>query len=73
MSEGGATPGGAVAIVPPRETRPPKTRTRPGISILDSAILRRALGEAFAKLDPRHMLGNPVMFVVEIGSLITTI
>jgi K+-transporting ATPase ATPase B chain len=41
--------------------------------MLDSTILRRAVGAAFAKLDPRHMMGNPVMFVVEIGSLITTI
>ena len=73
MSEAGATDGGAVALAPPPETRPPKTRTRPGTSILDPAILRRAFGETFAKLDPRHMVGNPVMFVVEIGSLITTI
>jgi K+-transporting ATPase ATPase B chain len=41
--------------------------------MLDSTILRRAVGAAFGKLDPRHMMGNPVMFVVEIGSLITTI
>ena len=35
--------------------------------------MRRAVGEAFKKLDPRYMAGNPVMFVVEIGSLITTV
>jgi K+-transporting ATPase ATPase B chain len=46
---------------------------RPGISMLNAAILRRATGEAFVKLNPRHMMRNPVMFVVEIGSLITTI
>jgi potassium-transporting ATPase ATP-binding subunit len=34
--------------------------------------VRRALLDSFVKLDPRHMLGNPVMFVVEIGSVITT-
>jgi K+-transporting ATPase ATPase B chain len=67
------TPGGATVTVPPPETRPPKVRTRPGLSTLDPAILRRALADAFAKLDPRHMIGNPVMFVVEIGSLVTTI
>src|SRR5947207_667874 len=35
-------------------------------------IVRRAVWEAFLKLDPRTMMGNPVMFVVEIGSVITT-
>ena len=32
----------------------------------------RAVLDAFAKLDPRHMVRNPVMFVVEVGSLLTT-
>ena len=41
--------------------------------MLDPAILRRARTEAFTKLDPRHMVRNPVMFVVEVGSLVTTI
>jgi len=41
--------------------------------MLDSTILRRAVGQAFVKLNPRHMMGNPVMFVVEIGSVITTV
>ncbi|HZM54626.1 MAG TPA: potassium-transporting ATPase subunit KdpB, partial [Acidimicrobiales bacterium] len=35
--------------------------------------LRRALVEAFLKLDPRHLVRNPVMFVVELGSLVTTV
>src|SRR5207302_10642657 len=35
-------------------------------------IVRRAILEAFLKLNPRKMMGNPVMFVVEIGSVITT-
>ena len=35
-------------------------------------IVRRAIWEAFLKLNPRKMMGNPVMFVVEIGSVITT-
>jgi potassium-transporting ATPase ATP-binding subunit len=35
--------------------------------------VRRALGEAFVKLDPRTMVRNPVMFTVEIGSVITTV
>jgi K+-transporting ATPase ATPase B chain len=36
-------------------------------------IVRRALWEAFYKLDPRHMVRNPVMFVVMVGSAVTTI
>jgi K+-transporting ATPase ATPase B chain len=42
-------------------------------SLWDSKIVRRALVDAFAKLSPRKMMKNPVMFVVEIGSVITTI
>src|ERR1700753_1771967 len=42
-------------------------------SLWDTKIVRRALVDAFAKLSPRTMMKNPVMFVVEIGSVITTI
>ncbi|MEP6643826.1 MAG: potassium-transporting ATPase subunit KdpB [Acidobacteriaceae bacterium] len=35
-------------------------------------IVSRAIGDSFLKLDPRKMARNPVMFVVEIGSVITT-
>jgi K+-transporting ATPase ATPase B chain len=35
-------------------------------------IVRNAIKDAFLKLNPRKMMGNPVMFVVEIGSVITT-
>ena len=35
-------------------------------------IVRGAILDAFLKLSPRKMMGNPVMFVVEIGSVITT-
>ena len=36
------------------------------------AIVKTALVESFKKLDPRHQARNPVMFVVEVGSLFTT-
>ncbi len=42
-------------------------------SILDSAILRKAVIDSFLKLDPRVQARNPVMFVVELGSVITTL
>ena len=35
-------------------------------------IVKRATWDSFLKLNPRKMMGNPVMFVVEIGSVITT-
>ncbi len=44
-------------------------RARP---LLDPAIIFPAAAEAFRKLDPRYQLKNPVMFVVETGSVITT-
>ena len=42
-------------------------------AIWEWKIVRRALWDAFVKLNPRKMMGNPVMFVVEIGSVITTV
>ena len=40
--------------------------------VLSSRLALRALGEAFPKLDPRRQARNPVLFVVEAGSVITT-
>jgi len=42
-------------------------------SIWDPAIVRGAAINSVLKLNPRKMMGNPVMFVVEVGSVITTI
>ncbi|HEY5696006.1 MAG TPA: potassium-transporting ATPase subunit KdpB [Acidimicrobiales bacterium] len=42
-------------------------------SLLDAAILRSAAVDSFRKLDPRYMARNPVMFVVLVGSVLTTI
>jgi K+-transporting ATPase ATPase B chain len=50
-----------------------KTRRKGEISIWDPKIIRAAIPESFKKLDPRVQVKNPVMFVVEIGSVITTI
>ena len=44
-----------------------------GISIFRADIIRQACIDSLAKLNPVHLLGNPVMLVVEIGALITTI
>ena len=42
-------------------------------SLLDPAILRPALVESLRKLDPRLQARNPVMFVVELGAVLTTV
>jgi K+-transporting ATPase ATPase B chain len=42
------------------------------VSMFDAAIVRGAVKDSFKKLDPRILYKNPVMFVVAIGSLLTT-
>jgi K+-transporting ATPase ATPase B chain len=46
-----------------------KGQARP---LFEPTIVKRAIGESFRKLDPRHQVRNPVMFVVEVGSVFTT-
>jgi len=46
--------------------------TKQSRPLFDPPIVRRALGDAVLKLDPRHQLRNPVMFTVLVGSLLTT-
>ncbi|MGJ7493572.1 potassium-transporting ATPase subunit KdpB [Variovorax sp. RT4R15] len=48
-------------------------QTKPSLSLLDAALLRPALASAFAKLSPQVQWRNPVMFVVYIGSILTTL
>src|SRR5579862_1937555 len=43
------------------------------ISLADPKILRTAVVESFRKLDPRLIVKNPVMFVVEVGALLTSV
>jgi potassium-transporting ATPase ATP-binding subunit len=65
---------GTVARAPepttPRELRLGRQQTVPGLS---GGMIVTAMIEAFRKLDPRTLWRNPVMFVVEIVSLVTTI
>jgi len=42
-------------------------------SLWDAKIVTRALGDSFVKLDPRTLMKNPVMFVVEVGSALLTL
>jgi potassium-transporting ATPase ATP-binding subunit len=56
------------------EPRAPKVRTKaPGSkSIFDPSIVKNASIGAIKKLNPRTMMRNPVMFIVEVGSVLTT-
>lgn len=45
----------------------------PEVSVFDPAIVWPAVGSSFAKLDPRVQIRNPVMFVVEIVAILTTL
>ena len=40
--------------------------------LADKKILVRAIADSFTKLNPRLMAKNPVMFVVEVGAVLTT-
>src|SRR5579884_1278488 len=50
----------------------PKKALR-GRPLFDPPIVKRSIGDSFRKLHPRVMLKNPVMFVVEVGAVITTV
>src|SRR6266699_677603 len=47
-----------------------KSKTK---AIWNAQIVKRAIVDSFVKLNPRKMMGNPVMFVVEVGSVLTTL
>ena len=51
----------------------PAAHERQAISLFSRDIVVRALLDSLVKLDPRVQIRNPVMFVVEIGSAITTV
>jgi len=41
-------------------------------SIFDPAIIVPAIGQSFVKLNPLTLVGNPIMFVTEVGAAVTT-
>ncbi|HTR73270.1 MAG TPA: potassium-transporting ATPase subunit KdpB, partial [Solirubrobacteraceae bacterium] len=51
---------------------PATKNERQAVSLFQREIVKRALIDSLKKLDPRVQVHNPVMFVVEIGSVITT-
>jgi K+-transporting ATPase ATPase B chain len=48
------------------------TETKPSAPTMTASLIRRAGLDALVKLSPRAMARNPVMFVVEVGSVLTT-
>src|SRR5215471_8980709 len=58
------------AVVEPETSAVKKTR-RSGV--FSRELVVQAIWDSFTKLDPRLQLKNPVMFIVELGSAITTV
>ncbi|HZH50083.1 MAG TPA: hypothetical protein VFD86_09960, partial [Nitrospira sp.] len=54
-------------------TSVPRVGTHTAQSLFELAIMRQAASDAFRKLHPRHQIKNPVMFVVWVGSIVTTL
>jgi K+-transporting ATPase ATPase B chain len=46
---------------------------RKSASLFSRELVLAAIGDSFPKLDPRSQFRNPVMFIVELGSVITTV
>ncbi|MCX5208153.1 potassium-transporting ATPase subunit KdpB [Kitasatospora sp. NBC_00240] len=57
----------------PADTTEAQAPHRVASGLLDPKLLVAALPDAVKKLDPRVMYKNPVMFVVEVGSVVTTV
>ncbi len=41
--------------------------------VLNGAIVKQAVKESFIKLNPAYLIKNPIMFVVEVGMVLTLI
>ncbi|HWF24454.1 MAG TPA: potassium-transporting ATPase subunit KdpB [Solirubrobacteraceae bacterium] len=61
------------ASSPPPAPAPAATHEREAISLFQRDIVYRALVDSFKKLDPRVQIRNPVMFVVEVSAVVTTV
>jgi K+-transporting ATPase ATPase B chain len=48
-------------------------KSMPVSALFDPKIVVPAIGSAFVKLDPRTLIRNPVMFVLEIVTALTTV
>ncbi|GLY43874.1 potassium-transporting ATPase ATP-binding subunit [Amycolatopsis sp. NBRC 101858] len=55
------------------QVTPAETTSKVGAGVFTPRQLWTSLPDAFRKLNPKHQLGNPVMFVVWVGSALTTV
>jgi K+-transporting ATPase ATPase B chain len=70
--------GATITAVREPVVRPPGESARdrhplPRRSVFDPGIVGPAVVDSFRKLDPRTMIRNPVIFIVEVGSVLTTL
>lgn len=65
-------PEARAASAPSPSDAPAPHRPRRAAPLFHGPLVRRAMRDAVAKLDPRHLARNPVMFVVLVGSVLTT-
>jgi len=61
------------SLHPAPEAITPAATGRRSLALFDAALLRPAIVDSLRKLDPRKQWGNPVMFVVYCGSVLTTV
>ena len=54
-------------------TQPRSTGQGDAISLFDGRIIGRATRDSFAKLNPAHLMGNPVIFVTEVVAAVVTV
>src|ERR1700722_16579832 len=66
------TPGNASQTDGPEQSFMAVSRERKSKSLWTGGIISGAVRDSFLKLNPRTLMKNPVMFVVEIGSVITS-
>ncbi|MFV0258656.1 MAG: potassium-transporting ATPase subunit KdpB [Acidimicrobiales bacterium] len=76
--ESSPSSGGPTATLVDEPVRPPGESARdrhplPRRSVFDPAIVGPAVVESLRKLDPRTLVRNPVIFIVEVGSVLTTL
>src|SRR5262245_21092434 len=66
--------GSGLKTLEPRDPElDPHHSKRSASTMFEPAILKRAVVDSFIKLNPRTQARNPVMFIVEIGSVVTTL
>src|SRR5690348_18390877 len=64
----------STTVEPPVAVEPSTpTMSRRRSSVFSRELVVAAIKDSFPKLDPRRQLKNPVMFIVELGSVITTV